>query len=39
MKKVRLFLVCKRAKEINPNLKTMNLNDIEKELERFLYVF
>lgn len=29
----------KRAKEINASLKTMNLSDIRKELERFLYVF
>ncbi|ASM34673.1 protein-glutamate methylesterase CheB [Campylobacter sputorum subsp. bubulus] len=34
-----IFGMPKRAKEINPNLKTMNLNDIRKELERFLYVF
>lgn len=34
-----VFGMPKRAKEINPNLKTMNLTDIRKELERFLYVF
>lgn len=34
-----VFGMPKRAKEINENLKTMNLTDIKKELERFLYVF